>query len=213
MPALVWANQERVSLMVRGWVSLQHLKAGMREVYCNFLHSWHISAASRRDISQVHNRMTVGVRAWMFKRKVFTQDSVGGKWPLCHCRKNLETMKHLQITIWFSVLHIRLCDSLTVYGLKRFRGEIWKLFLVIPRNQGEGSGRKKQQVCVMAHNLCLQQPVSVAKMVPRHGMSPAFPVWAVSWTAVSCALCWRTGLGGAAGESGFGRSFAKLLNF
>lgn len=41
MPALVWANQECVSMMVWGWVSLQHLKAGMRDVQCDFLPSWH----------------------------------------------------------------------------------------------------------------------------------------------------------------------------
>lgn len=91
MPARVWANQEHVSLMVRAWVSLQHLKAGMREVHCNFLRSWHVSAASRLGASQVHNEMTVWVREWWFQSKVFAQDPFRGEWPLCCCKGSLGT--------------------------------------------------------------------------------------------------------------------------
>ena len=210
VPALVWANQECVSLMVQGWVSLQHLKAGRRGVYCSFLHGWHLSVSSRLGVSQVRSGAAVGVRARLFEHKGFTQDPVGGEWPLCHCKKILETVKRLQITTWFAVLPpYRRTASLRMG---------WKGFLEKLKRCSWWDEETSEKIAAEAAGVCgtLWPLLAASCFGGQNGTQTWYQLSVLlseQFLERQFLLTCVGELGGAAEESGFGRSFAKLLNF
>lgn len=203
MPALVWANQERVSLMVWGWASLQHLKAGTREVHCHFLLSWRVSAASRLSRSQARNRVTAWVRAWMSKCEVFTQGPIRGEWPLYHQRRSLETVEHLQITPGLlsytpGCRTARLCVDYKGF-LGKFKCSWWGQ---------ETSEKVAAGVCGTLYSL-LTTACLGGRMAPRHGTSPAWSCLSMFMKNILLWLAWEEQLGRVHLEG----AFAKLLNF